>query len=119
MNWLAKLPGFQRTPYGFELRLLRLLPNLLLAGTVLPVLMAVLGRVLITQGTQVEIERQIQTFDFVMTGVVIFVWTAVLTVAIGCVIVWLMKGPAYVADAYEVSHSDLPKKNHNSNDQQP
>jgi hypothetical protein len=32
----------------------------------------------------------------------------VLTVVIGCVIVWLMKGPAYVADGYHVSHSDKP-----------
>ena len=44
-----------------------------------------------------------------MIGLVIFIWTAVLTVTIGCVIVWLMKGPAYVADGFEVSHSDLPK----------
>lgn len=109
MNWLTKLPGFQRTPYGFELRLLRLMPQVLLAGTVLPVLMAALIRFLLTQGSVAEIERQIQTFDFVMMGVVIFIWTAVLTVGIGCVIVWLMKGPAYIADAYEVPHSDKPK----------
>ena len=32
MSWLNKLPGFQRTPYGFEWRLLRLLPHILLAG---------------------------------------------------------------------------------------
>ena len=44
-----------------------------------------------------------------MVGVVTLVWAAVLTIAIGCVIVWLMKGPAYVADGYEVSHSDKPK----------
>ncbi len=25
------------------------------------------------------------------------------------IIVWLMKGPAYVADSYEVSHSDKPR----------
>jgi hypothetical protein len=29
-------------------------------------------------------------------------WTLVLTLAIGCVIVMLMKGPAYVADAYPI-----------------
>jgi hypothetical protein len=40
---------------------------------------------------------------------VIFLWTLVLTVTIGCVVVWLMKGPAYVADGLEVSHSDNPK----------
>ncbi|MBK9442603.1 MAG: hypothetical protein IPN53_15405 [Comamonadaceae bacterium] len=109
MNWLTKLPGFQRTPHGFEWRLLRMLPNVALAGTVLPVLMAVLARYLYTKGSPAEIERHIQTFDFVMIGLVIFVWTTVLTLVIGCVIVWLMKGPAYVADGYEVSHSDKPK----------
>jgi len=109
MNWLTKLPGFQRTPYGFELRVLRMLPSVLLAGTVLPAVLAGLGRLLFDQGTATEIEHQIQTFDFVMIGLVIFIWTATLTIAIGCVIVWLMKGPAYVADGYEVSHSDKPK----------
>jgi hypothetical protein len=109
MNWLTKLPGFQRTPYGFEVRLLRMLPSVLLAGTVLPASLAGLGRLLFNRGTATEIEHQIQTFDFVMIGLVIFIWTAALTVAIGCVIVWLMKGPAYVADGYDVSHSDKPK----------
>jgi len=35
-----------------------------------------------------------------------------LTVAIGCVIVTIMKGPAYVADAYPVSHRDQPALYH-------
>ena len=38
MNWLRKLPGYQRTPAGFEWRLLRLMPSVWLAGTVLPAL---------------------------------------------------------------------------------
>jgi hypothetical protein len=109
MNWLKKLPGFQRTPYGFEVRVLRMLPNALLVGTVLPAGLAGLARLLFNQGTAAEIEHNIQTFDFVMIGLVIFLWSVALTVAIGCVIVWLMKGPAYVADGYEVSHSDKPK----------
>jgi uncharacterized membrane protein len=71
--------------------------------------MAALARFLFTAGSATEIERHIQTFDFVMIGLVIFIWTAVLTVSIGCVIVWLMKGPAYVADGYNVSHSDKPE----------
>jgi hypothetical protein len=109
MTWLNKLPGFQRTPYGFELRLLRLLPRILFAGTLVPALVAGLARFLYTRGTPDDIERQLLTFDFAMVGVVVFVWTAVFTLSIGCVIVWLMKGPAYVADGYEVSHSDKPK----------
>lgn len=109
MNWLRKLPGSQRTPYGFEWRLLRKLPKVFLAGTLLPAGLAGLARLLFNQGTATEVAHRIQTFDFVMIGLVIFIWSAVLTVAIGCVIVWLMKGPAYVADGYEVSHSDQPK----------
>jgi hypothetical protein len=109
MNWLRKLPGFQQTPYGFEWRLLRLMPTVCIAGTLLPALMSFAARFLITTGSTAELARRIQLFDFVMIGLVIFIWTLVLTVTIGCVIVWLMKGPAYVADGYEVSHSDTPK----------
>jgi hypothetical protein len=109
MNWLRKLPGFQQTPYGFEWRLLRLMPTVFVAGTLLPALMSFAARFLITTGSAAELARRIQLFDFVMIGLVIFIWTLVLTVTIGCVIVWLMKGPAYVADGYEVSHSDTPK----------
>ena len=43
-----------------------------------------------------------------MVGVVILHWTLVLTVGIGCVVVMMMKGPAYVADTYPLSDSDLP-----------
>jgi uncharacterized membrane protein len=109
MNWLRKLPGYQRTPYGFEWRLLRLMPTVCLAGTLLPALMSVVARFFITDGSATELARKIQIFDYSMIGLVIFIWTLVVVVTIGCVIVWLMKGPAYVADGFEVSHSDEPK----------
>jgi hypothetical protein len=109
MNWLRKLPGFQRTPYGFEWRLLRMMPRVFVAGTLLSIAIAGLARFFITRGSTAEIARQVQLFDYLMIGVVAVLWTAVFTVSIGCVIVWLMKGPAYVADGYEVSHSDKPK----------
>ncbi|MDO8774595.1 MAG: hypothetical protein Q7K57_38965 [Burkholderiaceae bacterium] len=110
MDWLKKLPGYQRTPYGFEWRLLRLMPTVLVAGTLLPALMALAARLFITANTAAELARHIQLFDYMMIGLVAFIWTAALTVTIGCVIVWLMKGPAYVADGFEVSHSDFPKR---------
>ena len=109
MDWLTKLPGFQRTPYGFEWRLLRLMPTVCFAGTLLPALVAVAGRLFITGSTAAELARNIQLFDYMMIGLVVFIWTAALTLTIGCIIVWLMKGPAYVADGFEVSHSDRPK----------
>ena len=109
MDWFQKLPGFQRTPYGLEWRILRLMPHVALAGTALPALMAYGARFLIGGATAAETARNLQRFDFMMIGLVIFIWTLVVTVAIGCVIVWLMKGPAYVADGLPVSHSDAPR----------
>jgi hypothetical protein len=109
MDWFQKLPGFQRTPYGIEWRILRRMPTVALAGTVLPALMALAARWLIDGATAAEAARNLQRFDYMMIGLVIFLWTLVLTVVIGCVIVWLMKGPAYVADGLPVSHSDTPR----------
>jgi len=109
MKWLNKLPGFQQTPYGFEWRVLRILPHITLAGTVLPALTAWFARDALAQQSLIDLERRIQTFDFLMIGIAVFVWTTSLTVGIACIIIWLMKGPAYVADGYEVSHSDKPK----------
>lgn len=86
-----------------------MMPSVLLAGTLLPAGLAGLARFFYSRGSTLEVERLIQTFDFAMVGVVVLIWTAVFTIVIGCVIVWLMKGPAYVADGYEVSHSDKPK----------
>lgn len=109
MNWLKKLPGYQRTPYGFEWRLLRMMPRVLVLGSLLPLLLSGLARLFYTDGSAAEIERHIAVFDFAMIGLAVLLLTAVLTISIGCVIVWLMKGPAYVADGYDVSHSDKPK----------
>ena len=47
--------------------------------------------------------------DYVVAGAVFFHWVALLTVAMACMIVMVMKGPAYVADAYPLSHSDQPR----------
>jgi hypothetical protein len=110
MDWFQKLPGFQRTPYGLEWRILRLMPQAALAGTALPALMALAARYLIGGATAAEAARNPQRFDFMMIGLVILLWTLVVTVTIGCVIVWIMKGPAYVADGLPVSHSDAPRQ---------
>ena len=85
------------------------MPAVCTVGTLLPVLMALAARFLMTERGAAELARRIQMFDFLMIGVVIFIWTLSLTETIGCVIVWLMKGPAYVADGFEVSHSDWPR----------
>jgi len=45
-------------------------------------------------------------------GLMILFWTALFTVAIGAFVVMVMKGPAYVADAYPLSDSDRPAHRH-------
>lgn len=109
MNWLNKLPGSIRSASGLEWAVWRKLPVILLAGTALPMLAVGLLHWLSVDSSAAE-QRWLQMADYVVAGVVIFHWTAVLTVAIGCVVVMLMKGPGYVADALEVSHSDQPRK---------
>lgn len=86
------------------------MPKVWAVGTLLPLLMAWAARHVITAGDAAELARHIQMFDFAMIGLVIFIWTLVLVVTMGCVVVWIMKGPAYVADGLEVSHSDAPKR---------
>jgi len=109
MNWLRKLPGHRRAPPGLEWRVLRLLPSIWLAGTVLPALGAWSARRWLAADSAAALARAIQRFDFMMLGLAAFIWSLVIMLTIGCLIVWLMKGPAYVADGYEVPHSDRPR----------
>ena len=59
--------------------------------------------------TSMAWEADVKIAGPVVGGVVVFHWTMVLTLGIGCVIVIVMKGPGYVADGYMVSHSDKPR----------
>jgi xanthine/uracil permease len=109
MSWLNKLPNSIRYASGLEWRLWCKLPLILLVGTVLP-LAAAVDLHLFTDTQAAADARWLQTMDYMVAGVVVFHWTAVLTIAIGCVVVMLMKGPAYVADdPMELSHSDKPR----------
>jgi hypothetical protein len=109
MSWLNKLPNSIRSASGFEWTLWRKLPLILLVGTALPLAVAVALHLGADSADGAGL-RWLQTMDYVVAGLVVFHWTAVLTVAIGCVVVMLMKGPGYVADdPMELSHSDKPR----------
>ena len=109
VNWLQKLPGYRREPPGLEWKLLRKLPLVLLGGTLIPLLVSLGSHLLPPQGAAREVARHLQRIDFAAIATVVTLWVAVLTVAIGCVVVVIMKGPAYVADRYELSDSDEPR----------
>ncbi len=106
MNLFNKLHG-RRVPPGLEWQILRKLPHITLAGSLIPVALAVLVRVLPPE-PGVDVAKHIKTVDIFAIATAITFFTAVLTVAIACVVVFLMKGPAYVADAYPLQHSDHP-----------
>jgi len=100
MKYLQKLDGFQRSPAGLEWQIWKRLHVILAVGTALPLLASAGAYVLDGLDPATQNARAVEQFFYVMLGVVMLHWTLVLTLAIGCAIVMLMKGPAYVADAY-------------------
>ena len=110
MNWLKKIPHTKRAASGLEWSLWRKLPLITLLGTLLPLLALGLVHLLADPQASTEQARWLQLADYVVGGVIIFHWSMVVTVGIGCVIVMVMKGPGYVADGYLVSHSDQPRQ---------
>lgn len=108
MNLFNKLPGLPRSQPGWEQRIWQRLPAILLWGTLLPLGLAGLNRALAPAVSESGAGAgALLLWDFTMIGVVVLHWTLVLTLALGCFIVRVMKGPAYVADAYPLpSESD-------------
>ena len=99
MDCFRKLHN-RREPPGLERKILRSLPMALLGSTAIPLMMAFGGRRFPPVGTREELYKYISSVDIFAISLGLTLWTAVFTVAIGCVIVVVMKGPAYVADAY-------------------
>ena len=117
MNWLQKLPHTVRTASGMEWSIWRKLPWIAVIGTAAP--LVGLGILHATfEGSEGASQlRWLQMVDYFVGAVVIFHWTMVLTVAIGCVVVMVMKGPGYVADGYRVSHRDTPREGRETDDE--
>ncbi len=101
MNYFNKLPNFIQTPAGFEWKLLKKIPIIFLIGTALLVL-CILYHYFFSHAPKQESLKSI----YFCLGLIFTHWFFIGTVAIGCVLVMIMKGPAYVADPY-----DLPVEN--------
>lgn len=108
MSMFNQLPGFVRTPAGMERVILRRMPKAFLLSALLPAMAALAARWFDWSGTEAAVAASIQMVDIVAIGVVLLLWTLLLTLAIGAFIVMVMKGPAYVADAYPLVESDRP-----------
>jgi hypothetical protein len=101
MNLFNKLPGFTRSAPGWEHRIWQRLPAILLWGTLLPLALAAMNRWLTPSAPDAAADAgSLLLWDYTMFGIVVLHWTFVLTLALACFIVRVMKGPAYVADAY-------------------
>lgn len=78
---------------GLETRLLKAWPWFLLAGTVFPLLVATLIGVLAPDVPTIDEQKRLWQAWFALAGLVVFYWTMVATLGIGCLIVRVMKGP--------------------------
>ncbi|WP_036303537.1 hypothetical protein [Methylotenera sp. L2L1] len=101
MKYLNKLPGFIKTPSGLEWILFKKIPLIFSIGTAIPCI-----PMLVIYFSNNPLSRDLQQVIYQLLGVLFSVWFLIGTIVIGCVVVMLMKGPAYVADPY-----DLPKEN--------
>jgi hypothetical protein len=117
MNWLQKIPHSIRSASGLEWKLWRKLPLIALLGTALPLLGLWAVHATADQDTSAAQARWLQMADYFVGAVLVFHWSMVVTVAIGCIIVMVMKGPGYEADSYPVSHSEQPRQTPESADE--
>ncbi len=108
MNLFNKLPGFRTTPPGKERRVLRLLPKVLVIGSLLLALPSLAVRLLVLGLPELGNGTLTMTVNIYAIGLLILHWTVVFTVAIAAFIVMVMKGPAYVADPYPLIDFDSP-----------
>ncbi len=101
-------------PPGLEVRLLKAMPAAALAAIIMPLVLALGARALSEHLAFENAAKAIKSIDIFAWSLSATLLTAVVTIAIGCVVVWIMKGPAYVADAYPVSHSNRPVDSDNA-----
>lgn len=101
-----QLPGYPRTPPGLERQILRALPRLLWAGSLLLALPSLLVRLWLLEQPDFAAGTLIVTTDIYVVSFVILHWTVLFTVGIAAFIFMVMKGPAYVADAYPLAEDE-------------
>ena len=93
-------------PPGMEARLLRAWPWFLAVGTLPPLLLAAGLAWRLSSVVDPAAQKALLLMLFTLVGWVVFYWTAVLTLGIGCWIVRVLKGPVRQADSYPVPTPD-------------
>lgn len=108
MNPFTRLSGYAPGPPGLERTVLRHVPRALLAGTLLLALPCLVMRCLPGPGVESHFLTHIAIVDLYAVSALVLYWTTVFTAALTAFIVLVMKGPAYVADAYELNEAEQP-----------
>jgi len=98
----------RREPPGIELEILRRMPGIFLLGTAAPFVLSGAVRLWLAGDPGFDVAKRIASVDIFAIALVVTFWTAVLTVSIACFIVFVMKGPGYVADAYHLNEAPEP-----------
>ena len=109
MKLFNRLPGFNPAPAGLERTVLRALPTALWSGTLLLCLPSIAVRAWSWLTGAPADTPPLMMIDIYVAGVIILHSTILFTVATAAFIVMVMKGPAYVADAYPLNESDTPQ----------
>jgi hypothetical protein len=104
-----KLPGSRIEPAGMERKVLRKLPMLALTGTAALIALSLGTRLLWWNDNSAETIRSIQMIDIWVIAGIFLHWTIILTVSIYAFIVFVMKGPGYVADQYDLPDENSPR----------
>ena len=105
----TKLPGFKKSPAGLERKILRLIPKVFLIGTLMIFIPSLFVRIWNINEAPWMVGKLITTIDIYAFGLLSVLWTGILTVGVGALTVMVMKGPAYVADAYPLPDADRPR----------
>lgn len=104
MELFKQLPGFTPSPPGIERVALRYLPAAAIWGTLALSLMLLAVRLFLVDEWTAALSRA----EIFIISLTVLYWGALLTGTIAAIIVMVMKGPAYVADAYPLPDSDQP-----------
>ena len=103
-----KLKTQHKVAPGVERKILRQIPQVFIFGLLGLSLSSLLARLFPITGSVAEVQRWIGTVDIYVISLIVFYCTAIFTIGFGALIVMIMKGPAYVADAYPLIDFDKP-----------
>lgn len=105
MNLFNRLPGSRREKAGLEWKIFKKLPAILLGGT-----LCALGLIAVLQSGLLGMQmKDAMQFQYAVVGWLLFHWMSILAIGLFCSIVIVMKGHAYVLDAYPLSDSEHPQ----------